>query len=738
MAIYGNFNLLGYQPTEEEKELLDSGKVYKREISAKGNKFLTPIYDYRSGIYVLNEKLKSISTKHNIIIISNFIYVDANNTSERKKSTKDIISRLIDSLNVNNEYRNFFEYFFKLYFLSELDERLKNTSRKDAVDQEYSKILSKDFKSARFGSKAKEGSLEKENENIKKNSKKEIQFYNSPFWPKNEIDKSKDFTKRIGRTEFNEILNFLYFYYKINNYKIAFFNYLLAVFDYEWYSKNITSNFIDLNPPIEVKGGIDLKKLKEQYLNNLLPLLSEKKEYSWFKSAKLTYDQIVRSQIFNTNYSYSFYSEESSYYKKIYNRIHDAIKRSDVFDEYFKSLNINKYFISDVLAVEKRNKNNAIFELIEQFEKESTIENLNKIFIEMDLLFLEKKFIPISLKILEPYTNKSEDLPPKTIEKQEIESSLVKIINPPRKSRITYNKINLDDFDRFLLKIMIEIKSNKNIKNILGKSLKIDYNSFKYFLKNEPSTTYGGLTFKNNHGIYFEFDIILNGKFKTYTFDSSGSSLKIRRKGSASATGEGTINSNAINYITKIIYKGAFNSKIQKLCLNRLKNFPSQTGTIISNYKMLLLKKQIITGSKDYDEKYKKLQEILSKKYKEYEDIVQQNICIDHFVGYYNSITGKKQNIKYPINDKTLGMMLKNICSREIGFLLDKQVSINGQDYTIHLTETEKKQIISSAWGLIAARGPIQFLDENFKNAKELKDLTMYNIKFPALVKIGI
>ena len=68
-----------------------------------------------------------------------------------------------------------------------------------------------------------------------------------------------------------------------------------------------------------------------------------------------------------------------------------AVALIAIDDEFFLAIRVlgshTKYFISDVLAVEKGTQTNEIIGLIEQFERQSTVDNLNKIFVEMDLLF---------------------------------------------------------------------------------------------------------------------------------------------------------------------------------------------------------------------------------------------------------------------------------------------------------------------------------------------------------------
>lgn len=658
MAIYGNFNRI-------------SGKT-RNEIILK----------------IIFNNLNTFFSGKNVYIFSNqtnnFVYVDDYSgdkieymfTKTIKNEILEEYSKKVGGLSgtgnqinskkaaINAISRIFYKIFTQTYYISE------------------SRILSKSF--------LKEGpsGLEWEAGEIIVEKGKDVKFNN----------------------EDNEMHNcFMFDYKRKYENKFSFVGYMFLA-----YSKQF--NYVKL-PKIYVKRiqGKDIKNspIYEWNLFKFLKIVLEP-DPKWYRSSELTAEAMKKSGIFDNN-DYIFYSESSKTYKDIFDTLSIEIASSKIFDTYFRALNINKYFISDILAIKNENDLKQLEELIGEFKTKNNIQNLRRIFTEMDNLFIEKKFIPISLKRIEDYS--TEKIPDDFVTKKEIKSGGIKILNKPSRMK---TDISLDDFDLLLLDILLKIKNKTgNIKDILNENIKIKYETFKYssFIN---FTTYGKSFFgaRSPHSLYFDFDVVIAGKNKTYMFEVDSKSIKIRRKGTASASGEGTIRPETINYVLKQVYNNSnYNNQLTKIANNRMRNRGQGINykNLSSEYKNFMSKKRIITPN-DTDT---------------LEKIISQNPANEeHYKNYYKFLTnGTYKNIYYSAS---------NICGKELGQLLNANVELHGEHVKVILEEYKKKQFISSMWGLVSARGPIQFLDKTFTTATGLEDIAKYQIKFPALVKIGI
>lgn len=537
------------------------------------------------------------------------------------------------------------------------------------------------------------------------------------------------------RNEFNEMMNILYFDY-LTNYKdknqITYQDYLCAL--------RFSSFGASLNIQTPAAYKTAIKKWKfGKFMELLLP------DSTWSKSAELTGNIMKNSGIFS-NKKYNFYSEGSSTYSKIFERIAKLLNDRTIqekieFDSFFGSLNVNKFFISDVLAMESNSDcSNVITTKINNFENNPSKENLKNIFDSMDYYFSIKQFIPISFKQVQIYSTGK--LPKGTITEKQVKTSLVKIINPPRKEvgKTKYKNIPLDDYDLMLLSLIKKSKKGINFDSEIKNTIKIDKSTFEYG-KFIGSTSYGGIKYdpkQNYRNFYFEFDLFLSPKKKKrYMFEVAGD-IKIRTKGTASSTGEGGINTYSINYVLKEVYNGKYNSKLNRLAKNRLKS-PVQSPmkynkkfnrtTDLINYNKIMSSLKIINGATRTDSQMEMLTGILLRDLQE-----GGGACLSHFQSYCKSL---KINLNIQ-NPKDVGYAIRNVCGKELGLIFDSDVNVENNIVKITFPDQEKNKVISSIWGLLGGRGPIVFEGQIFKTAKDIEDVTKYQIKLPALVKIGI
>lgn len=499
-------------------------------------------------------------------------------------------------------------------------------------------------------------------------------------------------------TEDNEMMNFMRFEYerKYRN-NMTFNDYVCGLYDREFgKSKKLFFNIV-------FKTQINVYDWPIDKVISIVVAPNKK----WEQSAILTAKQLANANIFSTE-DYIFYSESSTLYDLTYAKIVDVMRNAKYFDYYYKNLNINKYFISDAVAIKKgsavvRTLKNKITEL----QSDPSIVNLKNLFEMMDRFFSEKELIPISFKQI--------------VEKKGIIDSIsansyIKILNKPDSASLDkYRGVDLDNFDLLLLDILNRVKAGEKLENIFKQNLIIKPNTFNYTK---------GIT-----NFYFEFDLDINGKKKTYMFEVSGS-VKIRPKGTSSPTGEGTINTQSLNYIMNRVYTGGYSNELSKIVSNRLKTTPNNNSPIVKKYLNFIRKKELITPSESYDGKTKVIKSIFLG------NDPNKAACIQHLKGYANKLN--IQDVGEIKDDKVLKNLLGKICGKELGTLFDADVQVTGDLVKINLTDLKKKQLISSAWGMVSARGPIKFLDATFSNADKLADLMMYKIKLPALVKVGI
>lgn len=572
---------------------------------------------------------------------------------------------------------------------------------------------------------------------------------------------------KFSKNSFNEMINFGYL--ECLSKGIENFNeYLLCQYQ-PAYGKEKNIKFINY-----FTNSITIKRL-----NSLISINRD-----WLESAKNTASAIKKSRIFNQNLEYQYYSETETEYALIFKKPLNILKNNDneILSSYGKTLLSDKYFISDAI-VTTESAYKQILDKANKLTVKSTINDFQQLFSMMDIFFNQKKFIPISFKYIENPLNITK-IKSKTnldIEKKSnivkaiknVGSNKIKIINPPS-GTTSYEQIDILDF--IIYEMLADIKLGGNINKYLGKTIFINYNTFKYS-KKIKEYTYGGSSYENDYVMYFEFDVRYGNRKKTYTF-SVENSIKIRTLGSASATGEGTINLQSINFIMNDVHSGQYNKelkeiantrldilteklKINKLEISKLKN--PESKKLIGDYQRLLGKPELLNPSK-FSGFLKLIKNFTNYTTKDDDELLLVKLtCSEALSTYINSlqksVMGLKKGkvnitysdinlIKQELNKQKKELssinysFLNEVFASELGLLIDKDkeliIEFDGNSLKVELPEIKKKKLILSAWGLISGRGAIVFDDQIFKDAKSIKDIMYTKIKLPALIKIGI
>lgn len=582
------------------------------------------------------------------------------------------------------------------------------------------------------------------------------------------------FTKApIHEISFNEMLNFCYLEYSTTNKKYNNLSeYFIAQFQPE-YGKIKKINAIKYFERFSIKQRI--------YILNYLHI-----DPKWSRSAELTAEEIRKSRIFNSNIKYSFYSQSDREYRVIFNSTLDKMKKSNnkILGDYVKTLLVDKYFISDAIAVKDEVLAN-LQSIANSLTINSTADDFQNLFNAMDFYFSNRTFIPISFKQIEDISKTKDNI----AEVENIVGRKTAILNPPPAMR---NYENIDTLDLLVYEMLADLASGGNIENYLNKNLFINYSSFKYDVSIDEFT-YGGSSYSNKKKLFFIFEVKKKDKSKKYTF-SVDKYVKIRALGSASATGEGTINMQSINFILNQVYSGQYTSELKKLANNRIKILEEKLKSFsVNNIKNEDAKKIINDYKKVFGEpallnpssraKYLNLIDEFGIIYKNDDpDLATVKLaCSEAFMTYIKSLQSsvygsikkdiklvegrkyiedlKKIKLKYAKSEKEKAKInskynteVKSVINdsrladafvSELGLLIDKGKELNievlgKEKVKIELSETKKKKIILSAWSLLSGRGAIVFEDDLFKNAKEIKDIMYTKIKLPALLKIGI
>lgn len=387
-------------------------------------------------------------------------------------------------------------------------------------------------------------------------------------------------------------------------------------------------------------------------LNSFYNRNNKENSKGWLKSAQLTAREVINRKVFSSGSVYKYYSEDSDEYRSIYDAFLVKYKASNYLDDYLKTLNINKFFISDVIAVKKGsdciNKLKTKISQITGMKDEEFIEVVSM----MDDYFRKGELIPISLKMFLTFTKD-----PAYKEEVENISSRVKIINPPKDY---YNgPYDLDDLDYFVLKLIKDIQKTNNKVTLTqmmdaDDRISIDYNSFVYNT-DVITRTYGGGSWPNNYSLRFTFQVNIKGKKKKYSFEIAKGSVKIRTVGTASATGEGSVNTASLNYVMREVYSGTYRPQLRKLAnarvaafdrhLIRLKltssviNSSAEMKNIYKSFRGMMGEEKII-NSGSYDE-HRKVFDKFSIIYSTDSDEMKnlKLACMNAYVSYLRSIS---------------------------------------------------------------------------------------------------
>lgn len=545
------------------------------------------------------------------------------------------------------------------------------------------------------------------------------------------------------QTEFNEGLNFLYFYWEKRGFQFTFLEFLVSLYDKKLgkhngltdndyacieFTNNSFKDFIDLYQN-KKRPDFNLKNLLITYLASQF---HTNKATVWINSAKLTTAQIKNSKILDDRKKYSFYSEKSETYKSIFDTVVNLLKSSDSFSEYYKSLDANKYFISDFLVVREpiNNTLSGLKELITKANQDNSKDNISQIFVEMDLLFYKQDFVPISLKQISP-SRSSGIFNEAYVENYTVKNSLVKIINPPLDRSLIqkYENIDYDDYDKMLFNIL----QSKDIKSYLGKNFILE-NDFEYTMKR-----IGDKTRLLNFTFTIKTGDSNNDPGKKYRFSITPVAIEIAYEKTSSATGEGTIRKSSINYVLDEVYQ--MKSKLQQLVNLRTNNLPKNNNSeIFKEYEKVMNNKIILFLNAD-DKAFKDIaKSLIITNSDTPEDKSNKQVCINHLKGYCRKIGAIPPEVTLN-NTKSLKKLFDKISAKEFGLFYDRKITISGEVASLELTETEKKVIILTEWGLITARGVFIFNNQRLNLAKEtqkIEELNKYQMKMPALVKIGI
>ena len=651
--------------------------------------------------------IQSISYNKDILMIMSFIYVRNYTDYDRK----NIISSMID----------LYEEDRKKYFKDKYSMEVNNIS--DATKEIYTKFLSIKF--------------------IQHN-----QIYSSNiFGPINYIEKiDSDSNMNYTYTEgekfvtsfkialtnepFNnaqrELLNFVALAYKLQRKQFTITDFIGGIYIKKFgISLGMSVNTINiLKKSFIIKNENRILDLDNKQLISLLNSFdnTNNPNFSWSKSAILTSEEIIRKNIFDKNSDYTFYSEESSFYKSLYNEFLKKIKSSINLDAYLKQLNINKFFISDVIAVKR--SSNCINELKRMISEANSLNNQDfiKIVNRMDEYFDNKELIPISLKKIQSFTSDT-----RYVKEVANIGSMVKIINPPAGYSNRAEKYDIDDLDYLVLKLIKDVKElprSQSLNTLLENNnyIEIDYNSFRYNT-NLYSKTYGGLTDEGNVGydnlynLYFIFTAKIKDKRRKYTFEIRPGSIYIRTLGTASASGEGSINTSSLNYVMKKIYSYEFNPQLKKLADARVAHFDralaklkvnlqdSEVKSLYNKYRQILSRNAVI-NSGSYDKFNQIFQKIFIIYSNESQDMINLKlVCIDAYLSYLRSIAKAA-------NKNIVGLPPENYVE------LEKKYIENQLNKLPKLLE-EKTEVYRSV-----QRSKVRELkNKSTKNAKKLVDL---------------